>query len=472
MNNKKISRLLAVFAFMFLSIIVYLTFFDLTNHDNYAVDTISDRENYVIRGTIFDRNKVPLAESTEAEGQRSYPYANLYCHVIGYKSPVHGSNEIEKLYNADLIGKSSTPLIGGAVTFAGDLKNAVHGKSDAYGYDITLTIDHNLQKACRDALGSYRGSVVALNPKTGEILAMVSNPDFNPSADLLAESIKNATENADKSLLRRATLEAYPPGSTFKIIDTAAMIENDMEDFTFNDKDELTVKVKNYGDGEGKFLGHTTLEQGFIHSSNIYFSEAGIKLGGDKIISMAKNFMFESEITFGRLGVAKSKLPESVNTNGDVTNLSLGQGDVKATPLHMALIASAIANDGTMMTPYIIDSISGPAGIKTSAHKLKKCVQKSTAQVLKELMKSCVESGTGSAARVPGIEVCGKTGTSEIDTGKNTAHALFVGFAPYNNPEIAICVVVENLPHQNTGGSVAAPIAGRVLQKYFELNKE
>lgn len=472
MNNKKIARLLTLFAFMFLSLIVYLTVFDLANHDKYAVETISEREDHVIRGKVFDRNKVILAESTKAEGQRNYPYKNLYCHIIGYKSPVHGANEIEKLYNSDLIGKSSTPLIGSALTFMGDLKNAIKGDSDTHGYNITLTIDHNLQEAAHKALGSYKGSVVALNPKTGEILAMVSKPDFDPSTASLAESILNANEKGDKSLLRRATLEAYPPGSTFKLIDAAAMIENGMDDFTFNDKGKLTVKVKNYGEDEGKFLGETNLEQGFIHSSNIYFSEAGIKLGGSRIISMAKSFMFESEIPLGKLGVAKSKLPESVTSNGDITNLSLGQGDVKATPLHLALIASAIANDGTMMTPYIIDSISGPAGIKTSPVKLKKCIKPSTASQLKKLMRSCVESGTGIGASVPGIEVCGKTGTSEVDTKKNTAHALFVGFAPYDNPEIAICVVAENLPHQNTGGSIAAPIAGKVLNKYFELNKE
>ncbi len=470
MNNKKIAHLLTLFGVMFLSLIVYLTVFDITSHDDYAVDIISDRENYVIRGSVYDRNKTVLAESTEANGQRSYPHGNLYCHIIGYKSPAYGSNEIEKYYNSDLIGKSSTPIIGGAVTFAGDVQSAIGGKKDPYGYDITLTIDHNLQKTASDALGSYKGSVVVINPKTGEILAMVSKPDFDPSANSLGESIKKATENGDKSLLRRSTLEAYPPGSTFKLIVAAAMIENGCEDFTFDDKDKLTVKVKNYGEGEGKFLGETNLEQGFIHSSNIYFSEAGINLGKDKITDMAKSFMFENEITLDRLGVATSRLPDSIDTNGEITNLCLGQGDVKATPLHLALAASAVANDGIMMTPYIVDSISGPAGIKNTPRKLKQCIKKSTAASLKLLMKKCAQSGTATAASVWGKDVCGKTGTAEIDTDKNTAHALFVGFAPYDDPEIAICVVVENLPHKNTGRRVAAPIAQKVFRKYFVLN--
>lgn len=467
MNNKRIAMLLTVFGIMFLSLIVYLTVFDLTSHESYAVDTASDRERYAVRGTILDRNSIVLAESTTANGQRSYPYKDMYSHIIGYKSEVHGSNEIERYYNSDLIGKSSTPLIGDILSFMGDVSSALGGSSDPNGYDITLTIDHNLQKAAYDAMGTYKGSAVAIDPKTGEVLAMVSKPGFDPSPELLDESIQKATQDADKALLRRATMEAYPPGSTFKLIVAAAMIENGEDDFVFDDEGELSVKVKNYGEGEGKFLGKTDLTLGFINSSNIYFSEAGIHLGDEKIIDMAKRFMFESSIPLDRLGVALSKLPEKITSKGDITNLCLGQGDVKASPLHLALIASAIANDGVMMTPYIIHSVSGPGGIKGKPQKLTQCVSSPTAQRLKELMRLCVEKGTGYPAAIYGKDVCGKTGTAEVDTQKNTAHALFVGFAPYDNPEIAVCVVVENLPHKNTGGTVAAPIARKILDKFF-----
>ena len=472
MNNTKIARLLTVFGIMFLSLIVYITAFDLAHHDSFAVDPTSDREKYVLRGTIFDRNKTVLAESIR-DGQvqtRLYPYRELYAHIIGYKSETHGSNEIEKYYNSDLTGKSSTPLLGDAVTFAEDIKSLFSGDKNKNGYNITLTIDHELQKTAYEALGDYKGCVVAIDPQTGEVLAMVSTPSFDPSAENLDQSIKEATEANNNALLRRSTLEAYPPGSTFKIIVAASMIENGEEDFVFDDKGELSFNVKNYGEGKGKFLGETNLESGFINSSNIYFSEAGISLGKDKITETAKNFMFGEEITLDRLGVAPSVLPEEITSNGDVTNLCLGQGNVKTTPLHLALIASAVANDGVMMKPYIVDSISGPAGIKTKPSVMKNCVDYSTAKKLKELMKKCVESGTGSAAYIDGIEVCGKTGTAEVDTKKQTAHALFVGFAPYDNPEIAICIVAENLPHQNTGGTVAAPIAQKVLKKYFEIN--
>ena len=471
MNNKRISALLTVLGIMFLSLIIYLTVFDLVNHNSYATDRISDREEYVLRGKIFDRNGTILAQSTGSgkKQKRIYPYKNLYSHIIGYKSAEHGSNEIEKYYNSDLTGKSSAPLIGDMVTFFGDASSAMGSKKERTGYDIMLTIDNELQKAAHNALGSYNGCVVAINPRTGEILAMVSKPDFDPSPETLSDAFKKANEDQNHALLRRSTMETYPPGSTFKLIVAASMIENGKEDFVFDDKGELTVKVKNYGEGEGKFLGETNLESGFINSSNIYFSEAANSIGADKIMATAQNFMYDGKIRMSKLGVTGSTLPKDFPTAGDVTNMALGQGDVKATPLHLAMIAGAIANDGNMMKPYIVNTVTGYGKSLENPVILKKCTDSKTAKKLKELMKLCVEKGTGSAASIYGKDVCGKTGTAEIDTEKGTAHALFTGFAPYDNPEIAICVVVENLPHKNTGGTVAAPIARSVMQKYFEL---
>lgn len=471
MNNKRIAVLLTVFSIMFLSLILYITMFDLVNRNIYATDHVSEREEYVVRGSVKDRNGIILAESKGSgkKQKRIYPYKNLYSHIIGYKSPSHGSNEIEKYYNSDLTGKSTAPIFGDFVTFFEDAKSTFGLSKGRKGYDIELTIDHELQKAAYNALGSYNGSVVAIEPSSGKILAMVSKPDFDPSPDTLDKSLKDANNQNNHALLRRATMETYPPGSIFKLIVTASMLENDMEDFVFDDSGSLTVKVKNYGDGDGKFLGETDLELGFKSSSNIYFSEAANALGDDKIRQTAKNFCFGENIRMSRLGVSKSTVPNDLTSAGDITNLALGQGDVKATPLHLAMIASAIANDGTMMEPYIVDCVSGTTKMYEEPSVLNNCTSKAVARKIKNLMKACVDSGTGSGAAIYGRDVCGKTGTAEIDTEAGTAHALFAGFAPYDNPGIAICVVVENLPNKNTGGSVAAPIARQVLMKYFEL---
>ncbi|MBO5008528.1 MAG: penicillin-binding protein 2 [Clostridia bacterium] len=470
MNNKKIAHMLAVISVMFLALIVYMTAFDMVHHDKYASDTSTDREKYVRRGTIYDRNKVVLAESTgELNNQeRLYPYKNRYAHIIGFKSRRYGVSEIEKRYNNELMGSSSAPVTGDLVTLYEDIKSMFDKKEEQQGADITLTIDNNLQKVCYDALGSYKGAIVAMNPKTGEIYAMVSKPDFDPTPDNLEKNYDKIT-SIDKSFVRKCTNETYFPGSTFKVITTAAMIENGMDDFTFDDTGELTVKIKNYGEGEGKFLGETNLETGFKNSSNIYFSEAANELGKEALLNTARDFLFEESIDFDKLGMAKSKLPAEVASPGDITNTALGQGDVQASPLHLAMISSAIANDGVMMQPYVIKQISGAAGFKAKPKELAVCIKGSTAERLKELMKLCVSHGTGTAAAIYGKDVCGKTGTAEVDVERGIAHALFIGFAPYDDPEIAICVVVENLPHKNTGGTVAAPIARKVLQKYFEL---
>lgn len=471
MNNKKIAHMLAVISVMFLALIVYMTAFDLLNHDKYASDTSTDREKYVRRGTIYDRNETVLAESTgELNNQkRKYPYKNSYSHIIGFKSERYGVSEIEKKYNNELMGGSSAPVMGDLVTLYEDIKSMFDKKEEQQGADVTLTIDNNLQKTAYDALGSYKGAVVAMNPQTGEIYAMVSKPDFDPTPESFENNYEKIS-SIDKSFVRKSTNETYFPGSTFKVITAASLIENGMDDFTFDDTDELTVKIKNYGEGKGKFLGETNLESGFKNSSNIYFSEAANELGKEALLSTARDFMFDESITLDRLTMAKSKLPAEVTSPGDITNTALGQGDVQASPLHLAMISSAIANGGVMMQPYLISEISGTAGFKTKPRELATCVSNSTADKLKELMRLCVAEGTGSAASIYGKDVCGKTGTAEVDVEKGIAHALFIGFAPYDDPEIAICVVVENLPHKNTGGTVAAPIARRVLQKYFELN--
>ncbi len=471
MNNKKISRLLLLISILFLALIVHITVFDLVNHNKFAATNTSDREDFVRRGTIYDRNQTVLAESTGniKNQKRIYPYKNLYSHIIGYKSQTHDTSDLEKVYNSALMGESETALVGGVMTFINDAKSVMNGEGEKTGSSITLTIDNRLQQAAHKALGSYKGSVVAVNPRTGEILAMVSKPDFDPTPETLGDAVANAKDSA---LTRRATTGLYMPGSTFKIIVTAAMIDNNMKSFKIDEETELKTEVSNYGNVK-KVSGVVDLETGFKKSNNIYFAEAAIELGEDEILSTAKKFMFTEPIALDSLASATSTLPQKANINSyrAISNMALGQGDVSTTPLHLALIASAIANDGVMMQPYIISKISAPTYYKANPTRLKRCVSTATARKIKDLMRLCVQSGTGTAASVYGKDVCGKTGTAEVDTSKGTAHAHFVGFAPYDNPEIAIAVVLENVDNKVTGGSNAAPVARAVLEEYFKLNK-
>lgn len=470
MNNKKVSILLLVISAMFLALIVHITVFDLIHHDEYATTNTSGREEFVRRGSIYDRNGVLLAKSTGniKNQQRVYPYKNLYSHIIGYKSSIYDTSELEKAYNAPLMGEDDTAIVGEFMSFIEDARYALSGKSEKAGADMTLTIDHTLQSVCHSALGNFKGSVVVMNPKTGEIYAMVSKPDFDPTPETLDSAITNASNN---SLMRRATNELYMPGSTFKIVVTAAMLDNNMQDYVVNSETELRTDVTNYGNKK-EIEGEVDLAQAFKTSSNIYFAEAAIELGKDKILEKAKNFYFSEKISLKGLGVNVGTLPESnsLNSYRAVSNMALGQENVTTTPLHLAMIASTIANDGVMMQPYIVSKLTKPSFYRADSKSLKRCISSSTAKEIKDLMRLCVAEGTGTAANVYGRNICGKTGTAEVDTAKGTAHAHFIGFAPYENPEVAIAVVLENVDDHVTGGGYAAPIARTVLDKYFQLN--
>lgn len=469
MNNKKISRLLFVIGFLLLSLIVHITVFDLFNHSKYAATGTSDREDFIRRGSIYDRNGVVLAESTGniKNQKRQYPFKNLYSHIIGYKSRTHDTSALEKAYNSALMGELDTAVVGDVINFVEDAKYLMNGNDERKGSDITLTIDNELQKAASDALGDYKGAIVAMNPETGEILAMVSKPDFDPRDEVIYESIANAKDSA---LTRRATTGLYMPGSTFKIIVTCAMLESGIEDFEIDGETELKTDVTNYGNKKA-IEGTINLDDAFKKSNNIYFAEAAIELGKDVLLETARNFMFEEELSLDLLATAQSTLPDRSNLSSyaAISNMALGQQDVKATPLHMAMIASAIANDGIMVQPYIVSEISDPTPFENKTKILRRCISSYNAQKVKKLMRLCVQSGTGTAAALPGIEVCGKTGTAEVDTKAKTAHAHFVGFAPYNDPKIAVAVILENVNDKVTGGGHAAPIARQVMEKYFEL---
>ncbi len=488
MNNKRAIYLLVVFGVMFLTLIGYITYMEIFHGVEYANSAYNPR-NYeldrnVIRGTIFDRNGTTLAysekvsqEITETvEGKetkktiekiaRRYPYNNLYSHVIGYVSEDYSNRTlIENVYNSDLLESNVFSKISEQLN-----------TGEKRGSDIALTIDHELQQCAYTAMGNYKGSVVAINPKNGEVLAMVSKPDFNPNQDMLKlDSLE------DTALFSRAIQMPYPPGSTYKIITSASAIENGFEDETYDDQTGVFVVESSDGNDANSYkcqnvnkkaYGLTDLEYGFEVSSNVYFSYLGDIIGTSKIQETANNFLFGSNLgkTLGfELPIANSTFQTGKMTRAERAMSSIGQGQTEMTPMHMALVACAVANDGVMPNVHLVASVgNSKTAIVGSGERVMK---PATAQRLKDMMLSVVEKGTGTAARVNGIKVCGKTGTSEnsvtakggSDSGKT--HALFVGFAPYDDPEIAICVVLE---HAGFGGSVAAPVAGKVFAKYFE----
>lgn len=457
-ENKRIIRVLVVICLLFLTLLVYLLYFNMFRADEVAANPYNKRqwedEKFVKRGSIYDANGTLLAETQIAEDgthSRVYPKGRLYSHIIGYHSKAYGKSQLEMKYDAQLLGKGDISL-----TF-NELRS---------GYDLNLTIDNVLQQYAYDQLGARNGAVVALEPKTGKILAMVSRPDFEPSAAALEKNWKDIVEREDSPLLSRATQGLYPPGSTFKIATTAAAYEQGKTGAVFEDTGLFEVggiKVKN---SNNAVHGRLSLQRGFEVSSNFVFCTLGYELGAENMLDISKRFGVDKDIKL-EVNTSKSQIQYKKMSDVDAALVAIGQGQLLMTPLHVALMGSVIANDGRMMQPYLVDSVTTASGItvsRSTPQMLYDVISPGCAEYIKNLMVGAVKNGTGTNARISGIEVAGKTGTAENETSKD--HAWFVGFAPADNPEIVVAVILEY--DGGGGGSNAAPIARNVMKKYLK----
>ena len=455
--NKKIIRVLVVVELMFLSLVTYLLYFNMFSAEKVASNPYNKRqwedERYVIRGSIYDCNGEVLAK-TEVNGDertRVYPYGHLYSHVIGYYSKVYGKNQLEMKYDKELLGH-------------GDI--SINFNELRSGYDLHLTIDNDLQSYAYDQLNGHNGAVVALEPSTGKILAMVSYPDFNPSASALEQNWNSIVERKDSPLLARATNGLYAPGSTYKIATTVAAYNAGYATQTFEDNGSFKLgdlKVENYG---GKSYGNIDLKTAFEVSSNAVFCSLGYELGSENILANAEAFGINKDINTD-IPVAKSKIEYKKMSNADAALVSIGQGQLLMTPLHVAMMGASVANNGSMMKPYLVDSITTSSGMTIGTAKQESLytpMSSMCAGYLNELMTGVVKEGTGKSASISGITVAGKTGTAENETDKD--HAWFVGYAPAENPQIAVAVLLEY--DGGAGGTNAAPISRNIIRRYLK----
>lgn len=434
------------------------------------------------RGGILTADGTIVARSVTADDRtftRSYPEGALYAHIVGYISVLFGERGLENEY-AGLLSSGRDATISG-------LLDAFAGK-DLRARGLRLTIDHGLQQVADQALGAQQGAVVALDPSTGAILAMVSHPSYDPN--LLVTSTDAAVGESldaepDQPLLDRALLATYPPGSTFKVITAAAALESgEVTPETLYPNPvtlELpgsTATISNFGGGTCGDGDQASLELAFVLSCNTIFAVVGMEAGAGDIIGLANAAGFNRDIPL-ELETAPSFVPDTAVLADDLPALAqtaLGQRDVRATPLQMALVAAAVANGGVVMTPHLISDVlnaDGDVVDSTTPSQWRRAFSPSTASVLTELMERTVTSGTGRRAAVPRVRVGGKTGTAEIPDG--APHAWFIGFGPIDPmegaPRIAVAVLVESggeLGETATGGSVAAPIAQQVLAAWLK----
>jgi peptidoglycan glycosyltransferase len=473
--STSIKKVMVVFLLCFLAIISYLTYFEIFKAPAVTLKPENRRlwviRNEVLRGTIFDRNGIPLTKSTKIDQERQkreYTGGAMFSHVIGYEDIRYGLTGLEKKYDSELMASDGT-----VTSFINGLKGE---KEDKVGNNLKTTLDYNLQKQAFELLGDSRGAVVALNPKTGEILAMVSKPSYDPN-DLkgLMDSIKAADKKSDiiknSPLTNRATAGLYPPGSTFKVVTAIAALENikGIMNKTINDTGKLVFNAKeSMSNDEGEVLGNINFQQAFVHSSNVYFGQLGLDLGNDKLKSVAERLFFNKNLRADGIAIENSQFPTFKNyEKGNIAQSAIGQSSVLASPMEMALITSAIANDGVSMMPQIVKEIWDSKGklIKKIEPKSSgEVMSKDTSKTMKDFMRLVVKEGTGQSAAINGIEVCGKTGTAEHNDDPaldELPHSWFIGFAPYDNPQIAVAVIVESGGY---GSGKAANIASQIMK--------
>lgn len=435
------------------------------------------------RGTIITSDGVVVARSVPNPEdtrvfRRSYPEGSGYAHTVGYATLLFGDSALEEAY-ADLLVSDRDATISGVINalFGGNLRPE----------GLRLTIDHRLQMAAKAALGDQAGAVVALDPSTGAILAMVSTPGFDPNT-LLGTAAGPAgdelTADPGTPLVNRALTETFPPGSTFKIVTAAAALESGVAGPGTSfanpvelDLPESTATIRNFDRNRCSAEATISLADALAVSCNTTFGMLGLQLGATILVDTAEAFGFGLDIPFDLPSTA-SAIPPVSSLRDDppaVAQTAIGQRDVRATPLQMALVAAGVANGGWIMTPYLVSEVFDSDGEVTSRTEpigWRQAMSPATAEVLVDLMERVVTSGTGGRAAVPGIRIGGKTGTAEVPG--SSPHAWFIGFGPVDpepgTPQIAIAVLVESggsLGIDATGGAVAAPIAQQVLAVFF-----
>lgn len=468
----------AIVLVLFISLFVSTSVLQVLAAENLSSDDRNVRNLFqsfsAERGEIIVGNEV-VATSVPVDSQyrylRSYPFGELYAPVVGYYTLNQGNAGIESELNQLLTGQADQQFL--------QQINALVTGTPPKGATVVLTIDPQLQQIASRALGDRSGAIVAIEPGTGRILAMVSKPSFDPNT-LAQHSTSNVLEyyqqlesDPSRPLANRAIGgDQYFPGSVFKTLVLAAAIESGQ--FTasseFPNPPELalplsTAIVTNSG-GRLCGLGETvTLEDALVLSCNIPYAELGLALGEGDIASMAEEFGFEATLEIP-MSVTASRFPRGMD-QAQLMLASFGQYDVRVTPLQVALMSAAIGNGGQMMAPQLVQTVLAEdlrVLDEFSPSVYSEPVSSATATELTRILVRGVNEGVAGQAGIPGVAVAGKTGTAEtgIDEGRSF---WFTGFAPADSPQIAVAVVVEGVSADGTGNSVAGPIARAVMEE-------
>ncbi|SMB94665.1 cell elongation-specific peptidoglycan D,D-transpeptidase [Thermanaeromonas toyohensis ToBE] len=458
--GKHVRHLALTLMAMFFVLILHLTYLQVLKAEGLYLHPLNPRlkllEEKTLRGDILDREGRVLARSSSFQGRvnREYPLGRAAAHVIGYASPRLGTSGLEAAYDGELLG------LVGSLSYLNEFRR-LQGLPRK-GYGLLLTLDAELQRLAFQLLEGYRGAVVALNPRTGEVLALASSPSFDPqSVEEQWELLQDPRQGSP--FLNRAIQGLYPPGSTMKLVVAAAALERNFRIA------ESRFYCPGYIEIEGRRLtcpqvhGNINFRETLMYSCNVTFAQLALEVGPVSLKKAADNFGFNQALSFD-LPVVVSQAPFMEDSDANLlAEGAIGQGKVLATPWQMALVAAAIANKGLLMKPFLVAKVIGDEGevVKQTQPRLARvATTPNIAQVIKEAMVATVEEGTGRSARLQGLKVAGKTGSAQNPQGK--AHSWFIGFAPADNPQIAVSVIMENA---GAGAEAAAPVAREIIAK-------
>lgn len=447
---------------------IYIAYFTIVRARTFVNSPYNKRQDLfaetVVRGDIVDRNGNVLAETEVAEDgteTRNYPYGSVFAHVIGYSDSELGKTGLESVENFELLTSNAF--------FVEKLQNEFSGDKNM-GDTVVTTLDADLQQAAYDALGDNKGAVLVMEADTGQILAMVSKPGFDPN-NIRADWETLNTDEENSPLLNRATNGSYAPGSTFKIVTTLAYMRQNSNyaDYSYDCSGSITVDNTTISCVRGNVHGHEDLRASLANSCNTSFSNIGLSLDIGEYRNTAEDLLFNSDLP-GVLDYTKSSFAlQEDSSSAEIMMTAMGQGNTMVSPYHMTLITQAIANGGTLMEPYLVDSVTNYTGSevrKNVPKSYRRLMTSEEAAQLKEYMTAVVEDGTASVLNNRAYTVAGKTGTAEYSmSDKDRTHSWFIGFTNVDNPELVITVITEGSDGSASGKAVS--LAGQILDSYY-----
>ncbi len=453
--GKRLTHGMLIFSVMFAILVANLTLIMVVQANEYQNmsgnnHTIA-KESKTERGTISTYDGTILAQSVQnSDGtySRVYPAGTLASHIVGYASTQYGTSGIEAAYNDTLKGQQNFASWTDVVNYLAGINTP--------GNDVVLTLNSTIQQAAQDALEGETGACVVMDPETGAVLTLASSPTYDAAdiEDVIATASTSSDSSNTSALYNRATQALYAPGSTFKMVTLATALDNGTasEESLFDSPGEMEIGNASITNAKDIGYGTISLSRATEVSSNTVYGQLGVQLGAQTLVSGAEKFGFNKEIDFD-LPLATSLMPDpdemtEWETAWAAAGEPVGEHDSPAGPqatvLQMAMVGCAIANDGTIMQPYLVDGIYNANGERSytgTPKKLMQAVSETIANRVKEVLKGVVENGTGSAAAVSGTTVAGKTGTSE--RGDGTINSWFVGMAPADNPSVVVAIVIE-----------------------------